>query len=136
VGVPVNNPSDDLLKEQAYLVERGVRAAEQLSGLDEHGFYAPGAWTREQLVGFANEIDSLVPDGRETAVDLGIVRAVKTLRDALIVARLARWAGEATPVVSFVRRSAGPSATLPTSWLLACLLGRPLASSRPSWRSS
>ncbi len=49
--------------------------------LDEDGFYAPGSWTREQLVAFANEIDSLAPDGRETAVDLGIVRAVKVLRD-------------------------------------------------------
>lgn len=51
------------------------------SDLDDNGFYAPGSWTREQLVGFANEIDRHAPTGRETAVDLGIVRAVKTLRD-------------------------------------------------------
>jgi hypothetical protein len=54
----------------------------RVSVLDAHGFYAPGSWTREQLVAFANEIDSLAPEGRETAVDLGIVRAVKALLDA------------------------------------------------------
>lgn len=55
--------------------------APAVSDLDEHGFYAPGSWTREQLVAFANEIDDLPPQGRETAVDLGIIRGVKTLRD-------------------------------------------------------
>lgn len=54
---------------------------ETVSDVDEFGFYAPGSWTREQLVAFANELDSLAPEGRETAVDLGIIRAVKTLRD-------------------------------------------------------
>lgn len=49
--------------------------------LDEHGFYCPGDWTRAQLIRFANEMDPHVPEGRETAIDLGIVRAVKTLRD-------------------------------------------------------
>ena len=52
------------------------------SGVDENGFYAPGDWTRDQLVEFANEIDRHAPAGKETAVDLGIVRAVKALRDA------------------------------------------------------
>jgi hypothetical protein len=45
------------------------------------GFYAPGSWTREQLVAFANELDPLVPERREIAVDLVIVRGVKALRD-------------------------------------------------------
>lgn len=54
---------------------------ETVSDLDENGLYCPGTWTRDQLVGFANELDSLVPAGRETAVDLGIIRAVKALRD-------------------------------------------------------
>ncbi|HEY5385790.1 MAG TPA: hypothetical protein VIJ56_11195 [Acidimicrobiales bacterium] len=38
--------------------------------------YSPNDWTDEDLRRFAQEIDSLVP------VDLGIVRAVKILRDA------------------------------------------------------
>jgi len=44
--------------------------------LDKHGFYAPGGWDAAQLATFAAEIS---PDN---PVDLGIVRAVKTLLDA------------------------------------------------------
>ena len=41
--------------------------------------YSPNDWTAEELEGFAREIDRLVP------IDLGIVRAVKILRDAGVV---------------------------------------------------
>jgi len=68
VGVPVNNPSGDLLKEQAYLVERGVRAlaivgacreadAEQVpTVLALGGAYSPGAvlWVVARGDGFCD----------------------------------------------------------------------------------
>lgn len=83
-----------------------MTALDRPSDLDEHGFYAPGQWTRDQLVAFANEIDSLAPEGRETAVDLGIVRAVKTLRDAGIETCESCEGGEghsmAEPTVRFI----------------------------------
>jgi hypothetical protein len=41
-----------------------------------NGLYSPGDWTEDDLKRFAREIDKLVP------IDLGIVRAVKLLRDA------------------------------------------------------
>jgi hypothetical protein len=47
-----------------------------VTALDENGFYCPGAWTDEQLHGFAAEIG-----GAERPIDLGIVRAVKVLLD-------------------------------------------------------
>lgn len=45
--------------------------------LDVNGFYCPGAWSREQLGEFAEEIG-----GVDRPIDIGIVRAVKVLLDA------------------------------------------------------
>jgi hypothetical protein len=47
------------------------------TALDDHGFYAPGAWSNEQLGAFARDIG-----GEDRPIDLGIVRAVKVLDDA------------------------------------------------------
>ena len=102
--------------------------------LDEHGFYAPGSWTREQLIAFANEIDSLAPEGKETAVDLGIVRAVKTLRDHGVETSQSCEGGEghsmAEPTVRFI---GGPEA----GWkaLSVCLTyDFPVSALRRYWR--
>jgi hypothetical protein len=47
------------------------------SALDDHGFYAPGSWTSDQLGAYAQEIG-----GPDRPIDVGIVRAVKILDDA------------------------------------------------------
>lgn len=44
--------------------------------LDEHGFYSPMEWDRDQLEAFARKID------HTGCMDLGIVRAVQILMDA------------------------------------------------------
>lgn len=46
------------------------------SALNPDGFYCPSDWTEDQLRQFARDIDPLV------GIDLGIIRAVKILRDA------------------------------------------------------
>jgi hypothetical protein len=110
--------------------------APKVSDLDRNGFYAPGSWTRDQLVAFANEIDSLAPEGRETAVDLGIVRAVKTLRDAGVETTQSCEGGEghsmAEPTVRFIGEAGAPWKALGV-----CLTyGFPVSAVRRFWRIS
>jgi hypothetical protein len=100
------------------------------SGLDANGFYAPGAWTDEQLAVFAQEIDP----GGDGPIDSGIVRAVKLLMDHGVETHQSCEGGEdhsyPEPTIDF-----GGGQGAPWKALSICnTYGLPVSAIRRRWR--
>lgn len=116
-----------LFRVTTYLTQHRAPTLKRPPDLDKHGFYSPHAWTPKQLASFASQLGG---------IDLGIVRAVKVLRDAGVETfeSCQGGRGHAFPAAT-VRFGGGPSA----GWkaLSVCLsYGFPVRSLRRYWSVS
>src|SRR5437867_2522125 len=110
-----------------------IRAA----ALDANGFYAPGSWTQDQLIDFAKELDpSPAPAGRSSAIDLGIVRAVKVLSDAGVETFESCQGGDGHAFAEPVVRFHGAPAEGWRALSLCATYGFPVLSLRRYWTVS